>query len=539
MPFPAAPSGGRIPLAALSSAADLVCVVDASGTVTWRSAAPGQRWAAGFVVGAHVAAALDAGEAARLRRALASPGRSRIALTLGAGLGGGRIEATVGPEGLERVVHFDETEDDRLDAGLAGLSLRDPLTGLPHRHLFSDRVAHALESRRRDGRLCAVVLVDLVRPPAGSLPRRHPGEPAVVAAAGVLERALRPGDTLARCGSARFGVLLERVDSPRDADRVASRLLDAMRESHDAALAGVVSAGGVAVTEDGRETVRDLLEAAEASAATVGTGSDTGWARQPGARSGRRAADVRGELAGAAERGEMHVYFLPTVDLATGRVVAAEALLRWDHPRRGLLHPGEFLPAAENSPLIVQLGEWALWRACRQAAPWASRGVTLSVNVAGAQLDPGLTPLLLKACSASGLPPEGLTLEVDAGALTEPSAQEALRQARDHGISVCLEDVTGANASVAWLAGLPADELKVDRAFVRRAGEAVPGGDESAGVLVAAARRAGLRPTAEGIETPRQREILAAMGVTRGQGHLFGRAVPASVITADLDRAAR
>ncbi|TAL25486.1 MAG: EAL domain-containing protein [Frankiales bacterium] len=421
-------------------------------------------------------------------------------------------------------------------------SLHDSLTGLPNRALFLDRLAHAGErSARQDGAPYTLLFIDVddfkvVNDSLGHLV----GDRLLTAVAERVQASLRTQDTVARLGGDEFAVLLEDSDVP-DATAAAERVLEALAGPFD--LPGrqtvhVSASIGLVTTRGSRDQAEELLRDADvAMYRAKAEGKHRYVVFEPAMRDRlQRRTELESELRRAVAEEQFTVHYQPVLDARTGTVMSTEALLRWEHPRRGLVSPAEFVPLAEDTGLIVAMGRFVLREACRQTAEWrgspALADLTVSVNLSPRQLqEPGLLEDVRQALADSGLPPCALVLEITENLLVRDVEQAAHRldSLKSLGVRLAVDDFGTGYSSLSYLSRLPVDILKVDKAFV--AGIAR---EESAGKLawavLALAESLGLETVAEGVETPEQAEALIAQGCTRLQGFLFSRPVPASVL---------
>jgi len=435
-------------------------------------------------------------------------------------------------------VFLDVTDRKKMEAELERLALYDSLTGLPNRALFSDRLSHAIE-RRGGTQTTAVYFVDVDRFKRINDSLGHAAGDEVLREVAVrIQRMLRPQDTVARFGGDEFTVLCESVGGVLEAVGVADRL---QREIADPLRAGgadlrLSSSIGIALAEPGEDA--DCSRLVEDADAAMYRAKERGGARTElfDVAMRERAVDslsIEQELQAGLERGELRLFYQPLVSLDTGDMVGAEALIRWEHPERGLLSPDKFLPVAEESGLIVQVGAWAVGEACRRLRDWDRRNggpstFGLAVNLSARELThPDVVPTVLNAVRRAALDPSRLTIEV-----TESTAMadrdtgfRALRELSDAGIRVAIDDFGTGYASLDHLREMPADILKIDRSFV--AGMAANSPDSA---LVAAAIAMGraleMEVIAEGIETSEQVADLRELGCPLGQGYLFARPLP-------------
>lgn len=426
-----------------------------------------------------------------------------------------------------------------LERALHRQGMFDPLTGLPNRELLLDRLDHALALALRSPSVTAVIQIDIDR--FGRLNDwlgSEGGDAALVELSRRLRAVLRPGDTLARVGADEFAVLCVQLESERAVHDVATRLLSTLDEpmgSGDRQYALTVSAG-VALARDGHRRPGDLL--ADANSALDRAKRRGGMRHEIfDAQMRERLVDrlrIENELRTAVERDELRLEYQPIIGLRAGRIVGVEALVRWQHPRLGLIGPDRFVDIAEESGLIRTVGAWVLRHAAAQAAAWRGDGdgppLELAVNLSARQLSrpDALVETVTDALRDSGLPPGLLALEITESALVddgdEEAAEAALARLRALGVRLVLDDFGTGYASLAQLKRLRFDAIKVDRSFVASLGRADEGEDA---LLVAAiihmATALGLTVVAEGVESPRQLRRLSALRCAQGQGYHFAR----------------
>ncbi|HVD77510.1 MAG TPA: EAL domain-containing protein, partial [Vicinamibacteria bacterium] len=419
-------------------------------------------------------------------------------------------------------------------------ALHDSLTGLANRTLFGDRLHQAVaRGRRRDEYSFAVLYVDLdqfkvVNDSLGHLA----GDEVLVALARRLEACLRPGDTVARLGGDEFAVLVEDVDDVSQALRIADRLHDELRpplkiRGHEVfATASVGIARGAARYEHPHDLLRDA-DIAMYRAKSRGRGhSEIFDASMHAAASLRLRMET--DLRRALERQELRLHFQPVVSLETRRIAGMEALVRWEHPERGMLLPDEFIPLAEEMGVIVPLGRWVLRSACAEARRWqeqASGGppVAVSVNLSARQFSQSDVPALVcEVLDESGLPAPSLRLELTESALMEDPAVAAtkLGQLKQIGVNLEVDDFGTGRSSLSYLRRFPIDALKIDRAFVSRMDSEVED-REIVRTIVTLAANLGVSAVAEGVETPAQAAQLRSFHCPYAQGFLFSRPVAA------------
>jgi diguanylate cyclase (GGDEF)-like protein/PAS domain S-box-containing protein len=448
------------------------------------------------------------------------------------------LDRQTGADPLFYGVFLDVSDRKRMETELERLALYDPLTGLPNRALFADRLRHVLSRRDRPA-ATAVYFLDLDRFKRINDSLGHgTGDEVLREVSNRLQSVVRPEDTVARFGGDEFTILCEGVGGVLEAVAIADRLQRPLGKPLRAGGAELrLSASiGVALVEAGETSDgQRLLEDADAA---MYRAKERGGARTElfDARmrdDAVRAIQIEQELQQALEHDQLRIFFQPNVDLQTGRIVGAEALVRWAHPVRGLIAPDRFLAVAEETGLIVPLGEWVMGAACRQLAAWQERPETahlrLSVNLSARELThPDLVPTVLGCVRGSGIEPHPLTIEVtESTAMADgDSGFRALRDLSAEGIKIAIDDFGTGYSSIEQLRRMPVDIVKVDRSFV--SGMASDSTDrELVAAVVGMAQALKLCVVAEGIETPEQAEALRQMGCDLGQGFLFARPVPA------------
>ena len=436
----------------------------------------------------------------------------------------------------------DITERVKLEAELTHHAFHDALTGLANRVLFRDRVEHALKREGRVDTGVAVLFLDLddfktVNDSLG----HDSGDGLLCSVAARLLNATRGCDTVARLGGDEFGVSLENVQGAEDAIVVAQRILKAMKPPFHVAGREVrmsVSLGVVLAQEgEGVEALLRHADLAMYSAKQAGKNRYELFAPEMHSRIVERLrleADLRSAVGRLGEdHGEFHLVYQPIVELATGSVTSAEALVRWDHPERGLVSPADFIPLAEEMGVIDVLGHWIVREACQEAALWepppGGVAASISINISGRQLsNRTLIGEVEEVLRSTGLAPERVIFEITETAMMTDTeaALRSLGMIREMGIRVAVDDFGTGYSSLSYLQKFPVDILKIDKSFV----ESVSGGGQASALtrtIVALADTLALRTVAEGIETVEQAEHLAVLGCDSGQGYLFAAPLPA------------
>ncbi|HEX7490661.1 MAG TPA: bifunctional diguanylate cyclase/phosphodiesterase [Candidatus Limnocylindrales bacterium] len=439
----------------------------------------------------------------------------------------------------------DVTERHSLEAELRHQAFHDALTGLSNRALFANRIEHALTAARRDDSTIAVLYCDL-----NGLKRINDslgygaGDSALIVVADRLRSCVRGQDTVARMGGNEFAVLLDRLGSPSDATMAMERIMTTLRQQIQLPTAQVELQPyiGITSTVSGEGTAEDLLRNA-AVAMHQARRYEGGYALfdpEMHAEAIRR-IEVESQLRVAIDQQQFLMYYQPTIDLQTGRLTGVEALIRWQHPQRGIVSPLEFIPLAEESGLIVPLGRWAIQEACQQVRIWqkeipAEEPIALNVNLSARQLrHPNIVRDVADALDDSGLPPGRLILEITESVLMidTTATLNRLFQLKSLGVRLAIDDFGTGYSSFAYLRRFPIDILKIDKSFVDGVAN-----EPTASALVDAMIRIGktlrMETVAEGIEHIEQADRLRALKCDIGQGYLFSRPLPGDAIATFL-----
>lgn len=446
------------------------------------------------------------------------------------------------------VTFRDVTEHKRLQKALESQAFHDPLTGLPNRLLFEARIEHALAQLQRRGVSLAVLFIDLDRfKVVNDGLGRAAGDALLVQVGQRLQAAARPTDTVARFGGDEFVILCEDLASDHDAGPVGRRILALTQSPFHIGGRDITVTVSVGVSTancsdaDPAQLVQDAdtaMNKAKASGGGCVEFFNDALRRQVVAR-----LDIEVDLRHAINHGELRVFYQPIVSITDDRIVAAEALVRWQHPRHGLLAPGRFLRVAEETGLIVPIGAWVLEQAVDQLADW-QQGLTdvaptyVTVNVAGAQLaTPGFADFVVGVLSDADIEPQALCLEVtETSLIRDPiTAEMTLHQLAAHGIKIALDDFGTGYSAIAHLQRFPVDVIKIDRSFIE--GLEHSSGDRAVvTAIIALAKSLGKTTVAEGLETAAQLAILDQLGGDLIQGYYFSPPETADKFTALLNR---
>ncbi len=460
------------------------------------------------------------------------------------------------PSSIEGITQ-DITDRVRAQERIQELAHYDAVTGLPNRQFFAQMAGPSLERAARAGTRCAVMNLDIDRFNAViDAFGRGQGHDVLKTVAERLRSLIRSSDltsvsqatldhgvVLASSGGNSFTLLIADLESQEQATAVAQRLLSAIAQPImvEAQTLVLTASIGIALFPNDAQDFPSLDRCAEQAvhaAQDAGRGQHRFFDERMNAHAATRLL-IEAELRRAIDQGDLCLHFQPKVDAATGGIVGAEALVRWNHRERGMVPPAEFIPLAEETGLILPLTDWVLQAACSSLREWREAGlprIPLSVNLAAPSLGDMTLPVKLDALMRRyGLPTECLTLEMTETMLMRDakSAAELLGTLRARGYGLSLDDFGTGYSSLSYLKRFPIDELKIDRAFVT---DVVRGGRDAAlaAAIIALGRELGLRVVAEGVETPEQSAFLLHRGCHVQQGYLFSRPLPAAAFAAML-----
>lgn len=431
------------------------------------------------------------------------------------------------------IMLMDVTSRKRAEVELARAAFSDPLTGLPNRMLFEDRLDHAMKRRARMSAPVAVLMLDLDGFKAINDSFGHPVGDALITMVGQrLVDLTRADDTVARMGGDEFAILLDKVTDESIIHTVARRIASAFESPYEVMGSPIQmhASMGIAPLTSEQEGPEDLLRFADVAMYRAkekpGTTYEIFDPREDFGAT--RRVQVQSELREAIQKRHLRVHFQPIVDLRTGDIVGGEGLVRWEHPRRGFIFPGEFIALAEESGLVLELGEAVLRQATERWRDWiatdpAHSGLTLAVNVSSKQLgDPAFVRIVQEVLDESGIEPGMLQLEIEESAAIR--AARHLQAYRELGVALAIDDIGKGHASLENVTRLEVDVLKIDQTFVGGLGSS---SRDTAVVeaMIVLGQRLGVTVVAEGIETDDQLRRLQDLGCEVGQGYLFAKAV--------------
>ncbi len=435
-------------------------------------------------------------------------------------------------------VYNDITEIKRSQEKIRHSAYHDALTGLPNRSLLTDRLDMAISASKRSGERFALLFIDLDRFKAINDSLGHfVGDRVLREVASILGKNMRQGDTVARWGGDEFVMLVSRIHKPEDASIVARRTIQALAaplriDDHDVLVAPSI---GISLHPGDGDTCSSLLRNADLALykAKERGGGSFKFFRAEYEKDSLDRMQLEMELRQAIERQEFVVYYQPQVRISTGHVFGAEALVRWQHPDRGLLPPGEFIPLAEETGLIVPIGEQVIRQACTRWKKWHREGLVskerLAINVSGVQFArPEFIDRVSSILKEVKLDPRLLEIEITESVLvSEPQkALEKIHTLQDWGMTVSLDDFGTGYSSLSYLSGIRFDSLKIDRQFIVN----IPENDDNKAItsaIIAMADRLDIEVIAEGVEKKRQVDYLRRQGCDRVQGFIHSRPVPA------------
>jgi diguanylate cyclase (GGDEF)-like protein/PAS domain S-box-containing protein len=431
--------------------------------------------------------------------------------------------------------HEDVTDRRRAEERIAHMARHDALTDLPNRVLLRERLDHELKRVKR-GENLAVLCLDLDHFKSVNDTLGHPiGDELLKLVADRLRGCTREPDTIARLGGDEFAIIMTQMHQPGDASALSRRIRDSIIKPYQVdghQIITDISIGISIAPIDGVEPDQLLKNADMALYGAKGDGR--GMYRFFEQEMDKRMKERRGlemDLRQALNNGEFELHYQPLVNLQTNEITAFEALLRWNHPSKGLISPADFVPIAEETGLIVSIGEWVLRMACKETANWPEH-VKVAVNLSPAQLkSKNLVALVLSALEDSGLRAERLQLEITETMLMQNTFATlgTLHQLRKLGVQIAMDDFGTGYSSLSYLRSFPFDKIKIDRSFIQD----LSNGAEPRAIVHAVAGLAkclNMISTAEGVETQQQLDTLQAVGCTEMQGYLFSRARPANEV---------
>jgi diguanylate cyclase (GGDEF)-like protein/PAS domain S-box-containing protein len=435
----------------------------------------------------------------------------------------------------------DITERKQHEEQLKHLATHDVLTGLANRALLLDRLEQSILYARRSGRLVAVLLLDLDRFKVINDSLGHDfGDKVLCAVAKRLQQVVRAADTVARLGGDEFVILLAEVAEVEDVGLVAAKILRLLAEPHrlDNREVTLTASVGISLYPRDSDEGATLIRNADMAMYRAKRDESSTFAFYSLEMNQRihETLELEAALRLALERKEFRLHYQPKVDLKSGRVIGCEALVRWQHPQRGMVSPADFIPLAEETGLIVPLGTWVLKEACRQAKTWQTEGLptlSVAVNLSARQFRKGDLPRLVdKILHEVGFDPRLLDLELTESMVMDNPvrAEETMRELKKLGVSLSLDDFGTGYSSLHYLRRFPVDSLKIDRSFIRDVA-IDPSGASVVTSVIDIAHNLGLTAVAEGVETREQLTFLTGCGCDMFQGYLFSKPLPAEEFT--------
>jgi diguanylate cyclase (GGDEF)-like protein len=439
------------------------------------------------------------------------------------------------PNGGWLAMHEDITERQRADEQIAHMARHDALTDLPNRVMLRERLQHELKRVKR-GDCLAVLCLDLDQFKSVNDTLGHPiGDELLKLVADRLRGCIRGPDTIARLGGDEFAIIMTQMRDPSDAINLARRIRDSIIRPYQVdghQIVSDISIGISVAPVDGMES--DILlknaDMALYGAKADGRGTYRFFEAEMNTRMKAR-RELEMDLRKALHNNEFELYYQPLVTLQTNEISAFEALLRWNHPTRGMISPAEFIPIAEETGLIIPLGEWVLKVACKETSNWPDH-VKVAVNLSPSQLtNRNLVKVVTDALTESGMAARRLQLEITESVLMQNtfSTLATLHELRKLGVQIAMDDFGTGYSSLSYLRSFPFDKIKIDRSFIQD----LSNGAEPLAIVHAVAGLANclnMISTAEGVETQQQLDTLQALGCTEMQGYLFSQAKPAKEV---------
>ncbi|MBC7512864.1 MAG: EAL domain-containing protein [Herminiimonas sp.] len=437
---------------------------------------------------------------------------------------------------------LDITERKASEQRIHYLAHHDALTGLPNRFSCDERMALSIQQARRRQTRVAVLFVDLDRfKNINDSLGHHIGDELLCSVAARLTNAVREGDTVSRLGGDEFVVILNNVVNAEEVGKIVDqRLIPAVRQPHliDQAELYISCSIGAAIFPDDSDNIEGLMRHADAAmyqAKKLGRNNFQFFTPELNARVTRH-LHLESDLRHAAERNELVLHYQPRIDAHSGRIAGVESLVRWQHPTEGLIGPAQFIPLAEESGLIVEMGAWIIRQACRQHQLWRAEGIgpmPISINLSALQLkDPGLVPILIEALAAHAVPAAQIELELTESLLMDNVAATivVLNEIKALGFSLSIDDFGTGYSSLNYLHRFPIDKLKIDRSFIQNI-HVAPENLAVTKAIIGLGHTLGLEVVAEGVEQVQDVQVLQEAGCDELQGFYFARPMPAEVFS--------
>ena len=424
-------------------------------------------------------------------------------------------------------------ERKRIERGLSFLTQYDGLTGLANRVLFRERLSRALIRAHRNEKLVALMFIDLDRFKNVNDTLGHDaGDQLLVEIGGRLKDILREGDTIARLGGDEFTVILEDIEKAEDAAIIARKILDIMKaavslDGHDVFVTPSIGITIYPLDDTSEDILLRNADTAMYRAKEQGRNGFQFYTTGMNTRTVER-LELESKLRKALDNDEFLLYYQPKIDLGNGQLIGAEALIRWQHPELGMVSPADFIPLAEETGLIVPIGEWVIKTACAEAGNWERQGfhsLRTAVNLSARQFsEVDIVRLIIEAVISSSISPLNLEVEITESMLMEDTdiSNAKLKELKGHGIHVSVDDFGTGYSSLSYLKRFHIDTLKIDQSFVRDI-TYDPDDAAIASAIIALGKNLRLNVVAEGVETEEQLKFLQAHGCSQAQGYYFSR----------------